>query len=193
MESGEAARYLEERIANAEKELSFAEISVDRQVAAWMAPFATLFVLLFQFSHLQQAVRIRSTLEERLSSFPWVALFTSRTARVLTVVTGVGIPVVANALLVARVTSTVPDRSLCEPGADTGRTDKHFFGRLLSGRASLRAPDGSPSAFHERAGTSSVHRSDLHTAANSTERRSVPGWRSIRRGRKCRRTDECRS
>jgi hypothetical protein len=98
----DAYRFLEEKVNEPEKELSFLGITVRKDTAVWVGPSATFFLLLFFVSHFQQLRYPDASDENTLRTFPWIGLFQDHLSKILTYGSVAFLPILSNIVLISR-------------------------------------------------------------------------------------------
>lgn len=93
---------LEDKKKSGRQQVSFLGLSVEENIAIIAGPAALLMTVLYLFVHLRHIASFTAAHNEDLKSYPWVALFPDNLSRVLTCVSLVGLPMLANTVLLAR-------------------------------------------------------------------------------------------
>jgi hypothetical protein len=103
MKPTEAARFLQERLDSARREITFLGISVEERVAVWTGPSLILILLSYFLAHLWNLPRVETDeKKDALTLFPWIGLFPDALSKAFTYITVAFVPAVSGILLLLR-------------------------------------------------------------------------------------------
>jgi len=100
-----AARHARDQLASTQGKVSFLGLPLEEAVVAWF-PIFTTFLLLYLMLHLAHAARVVEAAPVVAFQFPWLSVLPGLRGRVLSILTVVVIPLLADLVLVRRLEIT---------------------------------------------------------------------------------------